>query len=243
MPTALPQTHLPGAIPTLNGRGFMLEALDSYATAFVAAAAAATGEVLDIGCAYGVASLAALKLGARVCACDMEPGHLAYVTEQAQAVRRGALRTVVGVLPDVNFAPQSFDAILASRVIHFLTGPDVRATLKHMHAWLKPGGQLFLVVDTPYMPGWNSIVPAYEAAKAKGEPWPGFIPDFAAVVSNRALQQPGPEFLNTLDPDILVRECAAAGFVVERASFFGLQRLGNAANGREHAGCTARKPG
>ena len=73
MTNKIAATRFPGAIPTLNGRGFMLEALDSFADDFVAFASQEEGEVLDIGCAYGVASLAALNAGARVCACDMEP--------------------------------------------------------------------------------------------------------------------------------------------------------------------------
>jgi SAM-dependent methyltransferase len=240
--TALPQSKFPGAIPTLNGRGFMLEALDDFARDFVAAAARAPGESLDMGCAYGVASLAALEQGARMCACDMEPRHLEVLAERASPDHTPRLRTVVGTLPDVQFPPGAFDAILASRVIHFLTGDDIRVVLSAMFAWLKPGGRLFVVADTPYMPGWNQIVPAYETAKARGEPWPGFIPDFAAYRQNNTDSGTGPKFLNTLDPDILARECARAGFAVDRAGFFGLQRLGDASNGREHAGCAARKP-
>lgn len=242
MSSALPATNLPGAIPTLNSRGFMLEALDEYATEFAAVAGQAHHEVLDMGCAYGVATLAALDKGAKVCACDMEPAHLNILTERAKPEHKAALRTVVGLLPDVEFSAQSFDAILASRVIHFLTGDDIRITLRKMFNWLTPGGKLFLVVDTPYMPGWNSIVPSYETKKAAGEPWPGFIPDFASVRRTSAGDPPAPEFLNTLDPDILARECKAAGFDVQRASFFGLQRLGKDSNDREHAGCMAVKP-
>jgi len=241
MPPTPPPSQFSGAIPTLNGRGFMLEALDSFALEFVDAAARARGEVLDMGCAYGVATLAALERGAKVCACDMEPRHLEHVVERARPEQRASLRTVVGTMPDVQFEDGAFDAILASRVIHFLTGPEIGSTLAQMYRWLKPGGQLFLVADSPYMPGWNTIVPAYEAAKAAGEPWPGFIPDFSKVTSGRAPGQ-GPQFLNTLDPDILARETAKAGFEVVRSAFFGLQRLGADSNGREHAGCAARKP-
>jgi hypothetical protein len=61
------------------------------------------------------------------------------------------------------------------------------------------------------------------------------------VRSGRA-DAPGPAILNTLDPDILARECTRVGLTVERTSFFGLQRRGDASNGREHAGCPARKP-
>ncbi len=240
--SALPETQLPGAIPTLNGRGFMLEALDQFAAEFVEVAARAKGEVLDMGCAYGVATLAALERGAKVCACDMEPAHLSILAERASPAHKSSLRTVVGLLPHVQFDNGSFNAILASRVIHFLTGDDIRTTLQQMHDWLVPGGALFIVADTPYMPGWNTIVPAYEAAKSSGDLWPGFIPDFAAVRRQTIDTPPGPEFLNTLDPDILTRECQRAGFNVVHASFFGLQRLGKNSNGREHAGCMAIKP-
>jgi len=238
----LPATTMSGAVPTLNGRGFMLEALDGYASEFIALAKDAPGEVLDIGCAYGVASLAALAAGARVCACDMEQRHLDVLLARTPPEQRDRLRTVKGVLPGVGFASQSFQAILASRVIHFLTGDEIRVTLLQMFEWLAPGGRIVLVVDTPYMPGWNAIVPAYEASKAAGEDWPGFIPDFSIYRTVRGDGAPGPAYLNTLDPDILARECERAGFTVERTGFFGLQRLGAAASGKEHAGCVARKP-
>lgn len=242
MTASLPATNLPGAIPTLNARGFMLEALDEYAQAFIDAAAAGPGESLDIGCAYGVATLAALDRGARMCACDMEPRHVELVVERTPPEQRARLRTVVGLLPGVQFPAASFDAILASRVIHFLSGEEIRTAMAAMRDWLRPGGHLFLVVDTPYMPSWSAIVPRYEAAKAAGEPWPGYIPDFTRFTGNRPDVTPGPEFLNSLDPDLLARECAVAGLVVERAGWFGMQRLGAASCGREHAGCIARRP-
>lgn len=198
--------------------------------------------MLDIGCAFGVSSLAALNAGERVCACDIEPRHLDALLEHAPAYLRSKLRAVTWVLPQVQFAPHSFQAILASRVIHFLMGPDIRTSLNAMFEWLTPAGRLYLVADTPYMPGWNDIVPSYEAAKAAGEPWPGLIPDFARYTTSNAAASGAPAFVNTLDPDILQRECELAGFEVARASFFGLQRLGTGAIGREHAGCSARKP-
>lgn len=228
----------PGAVPTMNGRGYMLETLDDYALAFVEAAATGPGEALDIGCAYGIATLAALEKGARVCACDMEPKHLEIVRERTPENRRGNLRTVVGLLPGVDFPRESFAAILAARVLHFLDGEELRLALGKMRDWLAPGGRLFITADSPYLPGWSAIVPAYEAAKAQGAEWPGFIADFAKY-SSRAGN--ATRYLNTLDPDILARECERAGFSVERAGFFPMQRMGAQAGGREHAGCVARR--
>ncbi len=240
----LPPTLLSGAIPTLNGTGYMLEALDGFAEEFVERAAAGGDEVLDIGCAYGVATLAALARGVRVCACDMEPQHLALLEQRTPAADRPRLRTVRGVLPGSEFPAGSFSGILASRVLHFLEGPPLREAMASLYGWLKPGGRLYIVVDTPYMPQWASVVPGYEAAKARGEPWPGMIRDFKPYWAKRADGVPssGPDFLNTMDPDILARECVAAGFEVERAEWFSMARLGATAKGREHAGCTARKP-
>jgi len=54
---------MPGAIATLNGRGYMLEALDGFAREFAQRAAADCDEALDIGCAYGVAARAASYAG------------------------------------------------------------------------------------------------------------------------------------------------------------------------------------
>jgi SAM-dependent methyltransferase len=244
MTAELPPTHLTGAIPTLNGTGFMLEALDIFAEDFVREAASSADEVLDIGCAYGVATLAALARGARVCACDMEPRHLELLLQRTPAADRARLRTVQGVLPGTQFPPASFGAILASRVLHFLAGPEFRSALASISTWLKPGGRLYIVADTPYMPVWRPFVPDYEAAKARGEPWPGMIADFTPYWSKRpdGTVQSGPPFLNTLDPEILARECRAAGLQVERSEYFAMERLGAATMGREHVGCTARKP-
>ncbi|MEZ5459456.1 MAG: methyltransferase domain-containing protein [Steroidobacteraceae bacterium] len=239
--TDLPPTDLPGAIPTLNGTGFMLEALDEYALAFIDAAAHSPGEVLDIGCAYGVATLAALERGARVCASDMERAHLALLEQRVPTGQRARLRTQVGVLPDIDFPPGSFDAILASRVLHFLDGETLPRAVAAIARWLRPGGRVFLVADTPYMPSWSEIVPQYEDRKRAGARWPGYIADFRRYTAKRA-DGLGPQFLNTLDPDLLARECEAAGLVVERAGWFGMQRLGPVSSGREHAGCIARRP-
>ena len=57
--SGLPKPFIPGLIPTMNNTGFMTEALDAYSQEFVSYAGSIADEVLDIGCAYGVATLAA----------------------------------------------------------------------------------------------------------------------------------------------------------------------------------------
>ena len=70
----MPEPSFGEMIPTLNQRGFMSATIDEYSKKFVEYAATTSDEVLDIGCAYGVATLAALEKGARVLAVDIDPG-------------------------------------------------------------------------------------------------------------------------------------------------------------------------
>jgi SAM-dependent methyltransferase len=214
-----PRPPTPGLVPTLNNTGFMSEHLDMASQAFVDFAPACGGEALDMGCAFGVASLAALRKGARVLACDMEARHLEIVRGRAPEADRARLRIQPAVLPDADFPEGSFGAILCSRVVHFLVGADIERSVRKFHAWLKPGGKLFLVTDTPYSGYWKAHAPIYEANKRAGDPWPGFIADTSVYLPGGATRSAG--FLNPCDPDILARVCAAAGFTVETARFVG----------------------
>ena len=115
----MPEPYLPTIIPTLNGRGFMFDTLDPYSRSFVEFAAKQRDPALDIGCAYGVATLPALEAGARIVACDMEPGHLEVLTSRVPEERRHCLTTQVGTLPEVDFNAENFSAVLSSRLFHF----------------------------------------------------------------------------------------------------------------------------
>ena len=234
-----PKPYIEGLVPTLNNRGFMSETLDYYSARFVAYAGDTADEVLDIGCAYGIATRAALESGARVLACDMEEGHVRILERETPAELRNRLRTEVGVLPHLDFPDQSFGAILCSRVLHFLLAAEIRTTLKKMYAWTVPGGKVFLIADTPYTGFWSSIAPDYERRKAGGDEWPAFIEDISTLLQSGQVPDGMLPYLNPLDPDILRRECTAAGFTVEEAGFTG---RGDTPDSRQHAGCIASRP-
>jgi len=236
----LPESPVEGMVPTLNKTGWMTIELDACSRQFAEYAGQCGGEALDIGCAYGVATLAALEQGARVCACDMEQAHLDILKERTPPADRTRLRTCVGVLPEVEFPAAGFAAVLASRVLHFLSGDAIEAAVAGMYAWLQPGGRLFLVADTPYTGPWYRQAAAYEARKAAGERWPGLIDDYPALLPPGTDPQGHPHFINPLDPDLLHRTCEAAGFTIITAEF--LPSAGPRARGNEHAGLIAVKP-
>jgi len=232
--------------PTLNGTGFMFRVLDEFADDFIQFAGQTDGEVLDIGCAYGVATIPALEAGGRVTACDLDPRHLEILTGKTPEALRSQLTCVTGQLPNIDLPEESYDAILCSRVLHFLDGSAVDAAVRNMFRWLKPGGRLYLVTDTPYGI-WRKLVPIFEARRTLGHRWPGLMIGLENYLpfapKDRAMD--GPPFMNLLDPELLSRTCADAGFDVKRTSFIdrsdfhGLGRM----DGRENAGAMAIKPG
>ena len=206
----LPESPVEGLIPTLNKTGWMTEALDAYSQDFAEYAGkigADGSESLDIGCAYGIATLTALSNGGRICACDIEPRHIEILDQRVPADARDRYRSTTGALPDVDFPAGSFGAILASRVLHFLDGPQIETTIAKMHDWLRPGGRLYLVADTPYTGPWYIHADKYEQKKAAGDPWPGFCDDYAGLLPPGTDPEGHPDFINPLDPDILTRVC------------------------------------
>lgn len=231
--------------PTLNDTGFMFEVLDEYADDFIHFAGRSPDPVLEIGCAFGVATLPALAAGATVTACDLEQRHLDILRENTPPGDRERLTCVQGALPGVEFPAAAFGAILCSRVLHFLDGAAVDASVRKMFRWLKPGGRLYLVADTPYGV-WRRFIPVFEARLKRGDRWPGIMCGIENYLPQRPTDRAvgGPPFMNMMIPDLLARSCREAGFSVERAGFIdrsdfaGLGRM----DGRENAGVLARKP-
>ena len=234
----MPEATARGMVPTLNNKGFMSTSLDPVSAAFVIFAGQSEGLCLDLGCAYGIATLAALENGAHVVACDMALGHVQVLRDKAAPEQHPRLRTVVGEMPQIDFTPGSFTAILCSRALHFLTGPDVQDTVQKMAAWLAPNGKVFLIADTPYTGFWAAGAEDYERRKAAGEVWPGFIPDVTVFLPEEARSKDNMRHLNPMDPDVLARVCRDAGLTVEHADFSGRPGQPNA---RTHAGVIASK--
>jgi len=231
-------------IPTLNGTGFMFEVRDAYAEEWISYSAGIAEPVLEVGCAYGVATIPALAAGARVVALDMEPRHLEILESRVAPALRANLTCVAGTLPDVDFEPGRFGAILCSRVLHFLTGEQIEMTVARMAAWLKPGGRLYIVADTPYGV-WRRFIPTFEDGKRAGLRWPGMMVGLhnwlPVPPSKKQIEKPA--FMNLLDAELLARICTDAGLRVERATFIDRSDFEGfgAMDGRENAGALAVK--
>ena len=82
----------------------MTETLDDYSRAFTEYAGTIPDECLDIGCAYGVATLPALANGARVLASDLESKHLEILARRVPPADRPRFRSQQGKLPGRGFS-------------------------------------------------------------------------------------------------------------------------------------------
>jgi len=234
-----------GMEPTLNGTGFMFSTLDEYAEDFIQFAGQTEDTVLDLGCAFGVVTIAALEAGGNVTACDLDQRHLDILLEKTPAELQPKLERVQGRLPNIDFAPDSFSAIICSRVLHFLDGSAIDASVKNMEKWLKPGGRLYLIADTPYGI-WRKLIPIFEEKKETGERWPGMMIGLENYLpyARKNPRFDGPPFMNLLDPDLLTRICVDAGLEVQRSGFIDRADFGDLGrmDGRENAGILAMKP-
>lgn len=209
-----------GLVPTLNGMGFMLARLDEISQAFVEfAAGAAPGPALDVGAAYGVATLAALRRGAHVIANDIEPRHLEILQTRVPAGQRPRLTIRPGAFPGGLESPAaSLGAVLLARVMHFFDGPTIERSVEKLNDWLRPGGTVFVVVESSVFLEVPRLRRLYESRRRRGQPWPGFVRNLKQYVPERADRLP--DQIHYLDEDELSRCFVAGGFQLERIGRF-----------------------
>src|SRR5271170_4681113 len=126
--TSVPTSVMPAAerggtsVATLNKYGWMSTAFMDPAPDFVKAAANSSHWSLDVGCAYGVYTLAAVQAGARVVANDLDEQHIAILMSSVPPELKHCVQTTCGAFPFVDLPLNPFGAILANRVLHFLDG-------------------------------------------------------------------------------------------------------------------------
>ena len=118
--------------------------------------------IMDIGCAMGLNVQTAVEAmdavsdsgedeAVRILAADFEPAHLEFV----DALQFDGVRTIHCKLPTEMPAAEldefgGLSAVLLSEVLHFLTGPEIEASLAWIFDALVPGGKLFITACSPY---------------------------------------------------------------------------------------------
>lgn len=236
-----PSPDRAGFVQTLNRMGSAASTLDVYSRAFVAFAPTAPGPVLDVGAAYGVASLEALALGAEVIANDLATDHLQIIWERAPEDARSRLILAPGAFPDsLSFADSSLGGVLLARVLHFFDGQTLDRALGRLWSWLAPGGKVVATTVTPYARKFAPFLPIYELRVRGGCRWPGEIADVHQFTPPNDFEFP--DFIHLLTPEVLSRAFKEAGFVIENVGTYNPESTETSEGNGKVAGIIAAKP-
>lgn len=211
-----------GRIKTLNNNGWMNTSLDRYTLQFIEFAKGVKKlPVLEVGAAYGVATKEVLKNGGQIIANDIDHRHLELLAQTLDPDQKPSLTLLPGQFPEqFDLGEQKVGAILASRVLHFMTGEQLKKSAELMYKILVPRGRIFIIADSPYTKAWHKFIPIYEAKKAAGYKFPGLIAEPAAINEERSKHLPST--LHRLDPEVLSRIFKKAGFKIVECKFFNM---------------------
>ena len=119
--------------------------------------------LMDIGCAYGMNTEAAVKVldsadddasKVKILAADFDSTHLQYVNNLKMAGVSTVHCKLPMELPVVEVERYGgLSGILVSEVLHFLTGSEIESSLSWFYSCLIPGGKVFITACSPYMGG------------------------------------------------------------------------------------------
>ena len=200
----MPEPLEGGLINTLNSMGTMTPSPDVFSRYFSEFAPKAPGRSLDIGAAYGVATLPALRNGASVIANDIDERHLKILLRRVPQEHLGRLELVAGEFPEkLDFPDGSLGAVLICRVMHFFDGLRIERAAAKVMRWLAPQGKVFVVGETPYIGTARAFFPTYEARLKAGDLWQGVVENVAAHDPKRATLLP--KLFHLLDERITAR--------------------------------------
>lgn len=210
-----------GLEKTLNGFGYMHQASE-ITKKFIKSAADFKGILLDIGCAYGVATIPCLIKGARVFACDIDAQHLEMLKQRVPLEFLNMLEVFHKKFPyQTEFPSNMFDGILISHVLAFLKPQEIEDGIKNIFNWLKIGGKIFILNYTPYHASLKNFIPIYEIKKKNGEKWPGLIRNKDNYGDSAFLKKNLPDDLMLFDIDTLQNLIFKSGFIIDECQYLG----------------------
>jgi len=233
-----------GLIPTDDAMGIMTEEPSPAAEAFIELAGRAARPLLEVGAAYGNATLPALRAGGTVIANDLSASELGVLASGASAADRKRLVLMPGRFPEeIRLGDGSLSGALAAQVLHFFDGPTVELAFRSVLRWLEPGGAWYVVVMTPSLSFYRTLRPEYEERARRGERWPGIFNP--GTVAPPDWKERLPPVVHLFEKDVLRRCAEEAGFTVETLEYFCFRHFParHRTDGHEFLTLTARKPG
>lgn len=198
---------------TTNNSHGVMHKMNPISKAFVEHSISCNGTVLDIGSAFGIATIPILKESSHthVIACDISKNHLEELSGQVKEIDNqngtnlsSRLTLLNTRFPDFELRENSLDAVLASHVLPFLSGKEIELGFAKIAKSLKSGGVLYITSYSIYNKVMYKYIADYEKRKEKGDPWPGELEDASDFWDkSNPLTAILPKKLNHLEPCLL----------------------------------------
>ena len=102
-------------------------------------------KVLDFGCGTGITTLRLAGMAANITAVDISGNMIDEAKKKAHAKHIENISFYVGTLTEMILDTESFDAVTAFNVLHFIDEPT--AILQRFHSLLKPEGVFLSATD------------------------------------------------------------------------------------------------
>jgi len=137
--------------------------------------------------------------------------------------------------------PQNkFDAVLASRIFHFLEGKEVEKGLDKIHDWLVDGGKLICTNCSIYHSSVKEqMSETFERRIAEGDKWPGVVRSLDK--QDQVHKDYSREFINTFYKEQLEELLPKHGFKIEKIKYFDYPSDPWLDEGKGHIGFIATK--
>lgn len=242
-----------GFVKTANKMGYMTTHIDPYSREFIEEFGQEGKKVVDVGASYGIMTIPLLLGGAEVTALEIDEsqkdglyatleavcGELGYDFEGA----KDRLQYIIGDIRKPDLAVKDYDGILACRVMHFFSPGEFEMAIGEYHGHLKDGGQLTLVVETPWLGNfYKDVFPIYEKNKTDGKRFPGYIEDIGGMSTSR--KKDAPKKFHLFDKETLDTEVSALDFELVTSRYIdrrGVYPKDVQNNGQESLGAHFRK--
>ena len=243
---------MPGLVPTLNKCGYMFTHNSIASRAFIDSAKTAKQDLMDVGCAYGISTLKALKnTKRRVIAIDKCQEHLDILMNN---VTRKEINNILPICCDFpsdfrkkkafRIKDENISGILCSHLLTLFTPEAIVETLECFYRLLEVGGFLYLTASTPESRVFNGFYAEYSKRLKRGERWPGIINN-CCWSHNLSESERGnlPVWANLLDKKTLSREVEEAGFIIQSINYEYPSNLTKEylRNGKEYINIICRK--
>ena len=153
---------------------------------------------MDLGAGYSNIPIIALKQGVdQYVANDISLDHLKLLVKRAKESLGDAAEEVLGRLAllhgkipeDLPVSPETYDAILADKLIHFLKPEHIDRFIDQAKMCLKPGGKLYVTTASPYSHAYGTILPEYLEREGRGERFPGHFTNIMDRLNTPMIQK------------------------------------------------------